>query len=412
MGLLGCGGAAFACEDDTQCSSDGSGQCELSGYCSFPDESCPSGRRYGDAAGGGFSGKCVRSDDASTETSLGSSSGGTTEPSTTTLDTTTGTDSTSTSSSSSPTASTSTTSTETGTSTTTSTVTTEPASESTDDSSGDGCAAGFECVPDVPTGWEGPFYVLPYAGGDPPPSCPSGRAPIDLGTAFSSGDGSCSCGCDPQPGECSTVVDYHTDDDCTGTALSEVEMSSADCLPVGVEGSIQTPGQYAASGNSCGGSAEAQLPEPQTTAWIRLCGEAAGDCEDARREYVRPEPTATRLTCISQAGVHACEGRLPGGLCDGRDSRMASPSPASSMVANAPTARARFRVRSVRASSSTEDERLRGRLATHGRLRRRSFPTARQLWPSRSITCAVDRRLNPERRGGTDGLRPRSAADA
>ncbi len=41
----------FACSEDTQCVSGGvSGFCEDAGYCSFPDPSCPSGRRYGNAA--------------------------------------------------------------------------------------------------------------------------------------------------------------------------------------------------------------------------------------------------------------------------------------------------------------------------------------------------------------------------
>jgi len=58
--LAGCGDDAFACDQDSQCEGTmAGGQCELNGYCSFLDPECPSGRRYGDLAGGGVAGLCV-----------------------------------------------------------------------------------------------------------------------------------------------------------------------------------------------------------------------------------------------------------------------------------------------------------------------------------------------------------------
>lgn len=77
--LAGCGPAAFGCSDDDQCQSDGAaGTCEQTGFCSFPDPVCPSGRRYGDLAGGGYAGQCaVDPFDADTETGSGSASGST-----------------------------------------------------------------------------------------------------------------------------------------------------------------------------------------------------------------------------------------------------------------------------------------------------------------------------------------------
>jgi hypothetical protein len=44
----------FSCNDDAQCVLGGrsGGRCEAAGFCSFPDGSCPSGRRYHDARGG------------------------------------------------------------------------------------------------------------------------------------------------------------------------------------------------------------------------------------------------------------------------------------------------------------------------------------------------------------------------
>jgi len=61
-----CGGAgAFACTDDPQCATAGElGRCEASGYCSFADDACPSGRRYGARAPGDLAEECVPPGDA------------------------------------------------------------------------------------------------------------------------------------------------------------------------------------------------------------------------------------------------------------------------------------------------------------------------------------------------------------
>lgn len=82
LGMSGCGEDPFGCGSDEQCGGDG--QCEANGYCSFPDPTCPSGRRYGDLAGGGLANVCVNEDDiAGTET------GGVGQTSTTTSGSTT-----------------------------------------------------------------------------------------------------------------------------------------------------------------------------------------------------------------------------------------------------------------------------------------------------------------------------------
>jgi Concanavalin A-like lectin/glucanases superfamily len=63
-----CRADSFACQDDSQCDAVGGGQCELTGYCSFPDMACASGRRYGELATSGLAGECVAVDDATTST--------------------------------------------------------------------------------------------------------------------------------------------------------------------------------------------------------------------------------------------------------------------------------------------------------------------------------------------------------
>jgi hypothetical protein len=55
--------AAFFCTDDAQCRRDGAvGSCEAVGFCSFPDDTCPSGHRFGELAQDGFASRCVAPD--------------------------------------------------------------------------------------------------------------------------------------------------------------------------------------------------------------------------------------------------------------------------------------------------------------------------------------------------------------
>lgn len=59
--LVGClGGDAFLCESDEVCQQGATtGLCQPSGYCSFPDDECATGQRYGAYAGGSLAGECV-----------------------------------------------------------------------------------------------------------------------------------------------------------------------------------------------------------------------------------------------------------------------------------------------------------------------------------------------------------------
>jgi hypothetical protein len=77
--LSACSESAFVCLADEQCSGDAhSGVCQPNGYCSFPDEDCASGQRYGQHAGKGLAGSCVSEaddadDDAADSTTTSSS---------------------------------------------------------------------------------------------------------------------------------------------------------------------------------------------------------------------------------------------------------------------------------------------------------------------------------------------------
>jgi hypothetical protein len=64
-----CGARTYECSDDPQCATgDAIGTCEPTGFCSFPDAGCDSGRRYGELAGE-LSDQCVPIDPEDTGTS-------------------------------------------------------------------------------------------------------------------------------------------------------------------------------------------------------------------------------------------------------------------------------------------------------------------------------------------------------
>jgi hypothetical protein len=57
--------ASFVCTDDTQCRYQGvSGICQPTGACSFADDTCASGQRYGQFGSTGLAGTCVGGSDA------------------------------------------------------------------------------------------------------------------------------------------------------------------------------------------------------------------------------------------------------------------------------------------------------------------------------------------------------------
>ena len=91
--LVACGQSeAFVCDNDAQCvAGNGIGRCEDDHRCSYPDEDCASGRRYGQYAGD-KSGQCVAPDVADTggaTTTDASSSSSAATTTTTTSSTTT-----------------------------------------------------------------------------------------------------------------------------------------------------------------------------------------------------------------------------------------------------------------------------------------------------------------------------------
>jgi biopolymer transport protein ExbB len=60
------GGGYFVCNDDDDCAGQGEAVCQPTGACSFPDDECPSGQRYGESSQPSLAGECVAAGDGST----------------------------------------------------------------------------------------------------------------------------------------------------------------------------------------------------------------------------------------------------------------------------------------------------------------------------------------------------------
>ncbi len=72
---VACTPTEFGCLDSTQCVDAGvEGVCQPTGNCSFPDDACPSGQRYGTHSNDGLAGECVPAEGESAATGSGSAS--------------------------------------------------------------------------------------------------------------------------------------------------------------------------------------------------------------------------------------------------------------------------------------------------------------------------------------------------
>lgn len=82
LGLSACSPSqAYSCSDDEACVARGeAGFCEATGFCSFADGDCRTGRRYGRFAGDGLAGQCVVETDDSTSAAQTTQAPSTTPP--------------------------------------------------------------------------------------------------------------------------------------------------------------------------------------------------------------------------------------------------------------------------------------------------------------------------------------------
>lgn len=92
--VAACQSGGFQCEGDSECTVQGvAGLCEDNGVCSFPDEECSSGRRYGQQAPAELAGVCVEVGEGSSTGAVSMDATSSTLPATTTTTETTSTES-------------------------------------------------------------------------------------------------------------------------------------------------------------------------------------------------------------------------------------------------------------------------------------------------------------------------------
>ncbi|MCA9711133.1 MAG: hypothetical protein KDK70_35150 [Myxococcales bacterium] len=252
---LGCSSSSvFQCETDTECGAEGTCQPDV-GYCSFPDDACPSGQRFGEHAGDGLSGACVgMGGTGSSSTSAGETTGSGTDD---------GVDGT---------------------------------------GSGGACAGAAECVPLPPPGWEGPVLAMVGSGAAPP--CPA-QAPQELFVAqagLQAEPAECACTCGREASACDVTLYASLNGECSedfGFPLSTDRCVVLDTSLAPVGASVVLP----ATSGACAADVLEDVSPPAWADEARVCLGATASCGEGA---CVPEVAAGEGVCIVREGEHTC----------------------------------------------------------------------------------------------------------
>lgn len=279
--VAACGRApAFACTQDAEC---GAGQCEpSSGYCSFLDDACPTGWKYGAHAGQGLAGHCVDpqggSDDAGTtdaadDVADAGPGPGTTAPGSDDGEPTTG-----------PTGS---------------------SSSTTDGSEGGPSCDGGACLDAPPAGWLGPAAVVTSVGSIP--SCPQDLpTTLVLGHTMLEGDpAECACGCDPVPDSCGDITISVDEVGATCDMGVSVALAEGDCVDLTSTATSATVAQPVDAGaGTCETNTSMQVTPPAWLDHLRVCGTDEPAACEGGTVCLPTVPDAD--ACIMRAGDVPC----------------------------------------------------------------------------------------------------------
>jgi hypothetical protein len=189
------------------------------------------------------------------------------------------------------------------------------------------CATGsFECIPPIPTGWDGPFEI--YRGTSPPSGCSTNFVSSYGGSiGLDAGPATCACSCATATGvQCSPV----TANLYVGSLVTLVcsPLSHCTSLPIAAGecvGNVNAPGQcsslignglFTLSGSTADGGSCAPVPTttPPPVQWntsVRACVSnvalAQVDCPSGSVCAPKPmQPYDDPSLCVAQVGDVAC----------------------------------------------------------------------------------------------------------
>lgn len=260
--LFGCQSSdSFGCSEDGQCESAGiTGMCEANGYCSFLDDTCASGRRYGDLAGGGLAAVCVQEDPGST----GAVS--TTNAS--------------------------------GTSSTGEVPTTSSASSGAVETGGFSCEPLGVCSDDPLPGWSGPIVLEPAGRG----ACQDSDPLWTAGTGLVP-ESACDCACEGTA-EVQCQFDGYTDAECDGLE-SQIYPSPDNCKDLSPFSNFESITSHPIENGTEDGycSPPAPLSAALDQVFAACDPTSLGRCEDGT-PCIEESPDAA--VCDWRDGIHDC----------------------------------------------------------------------------------------------------------
>ncbi len=170
---------------------------------------------------------------------------------------------------------------------------------------------GFQCVPEVPLGWNGPFEL--YVGQQPPPDCSNDPNFVTISftghDGFDPGNATCSCTCTPTV-TCTApdlvIYDNGSCDDsgvCATLTLLPgmcLALASGACMPQAVSAGAAT------ASVTCNGELDADIPAPTWTSNVRACASSVdpsrSNCPVGQICQPSPSQAFSGQLCIGVSG--------------------------------------------------------------------------------------------------------------
>ncbi|MEM6296452.1 MAG: hypothetical protein AAGA54_34620 [Myxococcota bacterium] len=165
------------------------------------------------------------------------------------------------------------------------------------------------CAPDVPSGWDGPFYVAATEGDAA--ACPEGFPQQDVRFAdLVAPDAMCTCACQAVESNCGVDYTLHLTGGCFGDAIGGT-LGNGECDPYATLFPLEifVDSTVTGTAGSCNPTTNDAVPDTswETAVTVCMAPSGVGECEQGRCAAELPGSFDARL-CISQPGEHECPG--------------------------------------------------------------------------------------------------------